>query len=82
MNPYTVILRYPDWADQDDNGWGGTYQQHITADSVEDAIDEAQYEAAVTTKGPDAEEDWNPDLNDFVVVAVFAGHLESLAPTP
>lgn len=81
MNPYTVILRYPDWADQDDNGWGGTWQGHVAADNADDAIDFARGQVIAETHSIDVDTDL-PDPNDYAVVAVFAGHLESLAPEP
>lgn len=77
--PFTVILMHPDYADQADNGFSGTFQAHVMAFDADDAWDEAAKQAAEATGreiGDDAA------VSDWAVIACFAGHLDSLQDAP
>lgn len=74
FKPYTVILMLPDWMDQADNGYAGTFQCHVDGESPEDAIDTA-FHAAARSTGREINEDCQP--SDFAFVACFKGHLEN-----
>lgn len=76
MNPYTVIVRHPDYADQDDNGWAGTYLAHVNVNYPEEAFGIAQDEACRFTGREPGEDEVAAE--DWAVVAVFAGHHECL----
>lgn len=76
---YTVILKYPDWEDQDNNGWGGTWQGHVEATNADASADMARIQL-INEAHPDREDPINPD--DYIVVAIFPGHLESLTDAP
>lgn len=72
MNPYTVILRHPDWVGADDNGWAGTALRHVLADTPDAATTDAQRLELQASMCMDA------DPEDWAVVGVFAGHLQDL----
>lgn len=74
-NPYTVILMHPEYADQADNGYCGTHQAHVWADTPEDAVDQAAHNAAAATGRSIGD---GADFSDFGFVAVMAGHLDNL----
>jgi len=68
MKPYTVLLLYPDY--MNDNG-AETYLAHVEADTVADAIKAAQAQAI-------AENSMDVDAaNDFAEVITFPGHIEA-----
>lgn len=78
-SPFTVIVMHPDYADQSDNGFNGTFQAHVMAVDAADAIDEAAMQAAAATGraiGEDAA------LSDWSAIACFPGHLDSLHGEP
>lgn len=74
MNPYTVILLYPDYIA---NTYGhDTYMAEVLAENVDDAITEAWLEACsenVFDEEENPQEDWH-------VVAVIAGHHKDIKP--
>lgn len=72
MALFTVILRHPDYVQQDDNGWAGTSLSHVEANSPEDAFGEAQ-DAMVKEYST-----YGSEPTDWAVVAIFDGHLQCL----
>lgn len=78
IKPYTVLLMLPDWMDQADNGYAGTFQCHVGGKTPEDAIDAAFHEAARSTGRELNEDDEDAcQPSDFAFVACFEGHLEN-----
>jgi len=66
MKKYTVLLLYPDYANE--NG-DGSFLAHVEANSVLEAQAEGQQTAARSGVA---------DPKDFSVLAVFEGHLNDL----
>ncbi|WP_157959793.1 hypothetical protein [Devosia submarina] len=78
-SPFTVIVAHPEYADQADNSFNGTFQAHVMAADAGDAIDDAVIQAAESARrsiGEDAA------FSDWAVIACFAGHLDSLHGAP
>jgi len=84
VNPYTVLLLYPDYiADE----WGiETYLAHVTADNPKDADKLARMDAAAAQPGdPDCDDDDAQESRaqlaaDFHTHCIFEGHLIDLKP--
>jgi hypothetical protein len=73
MKPYTVILLYPDW--REDNQVQ-TYLDQVNALTIESAI-------AMAYRGCVAGNGWrlsDYELGDFQVIAVFEGHHNDIKP--
>ena len=65
---YTVIVGRPDYVS--DNPLGDTYMTSLSAQTAEQAGDEALKECAETDS---AGQDEDNDVDDYVIVAVIAG---------
>lgn len=76
ISPYTVIVMHPEYAEQRDNGYCGTFQAHVDASSPDEAIDIATHAAARDTG---REIDGETIITaDWSFVACFKGHLDNL----
>lgn len=78
MNKFTVVLAYPDYMESD----YGTeyYSAQIEAETVSAAVELARKEAGDLNDFTGYfEDEYYGDVNDFRVVAVFAGFPELLA---
>jgi hypothetical protein len=67
---YTVIVGRPDYVS--DNPLGDTYMTSLSAQTAEQAGDEALKECA-ETDSREAGQDEDNDVDDYVIVAVIAG---------
>ena len=67
---FTVLLLYPDYLSDGTQ----TYQAHIEADNSREAAVSAQVDAKLDLGNPDDE------LDDFLVLAVYHGHLNDVKP--
>lgn len=72
---YTVILLRPDYIA--DTFGQDTYMDHVEAPTPADAVDEARVRAVSIDYGADVTE---PQPEDYLALAVFAGHLDDLTP--
>jgi hypothetical protein len=68
LKPYSVLLLYPDYANENGND---TYLAHVETADATDAFEAAQQQAC----------EQNDDIpsDDFALLAIFDGHLENLA---
>ena len=66
MNPFTVVLIYPDYASSDYPSQN--YTAHVEADNVSHAITKAQEEVA----------NHRSQADDFLPIAVMRGHHANL----
>jgi len=67
---YTVIVGRPDYVS--DNPLGDTYMTSLSAQTADQAGDEALKECA-ETDSREAGQDEDNDVDDYVIVAVIAG---------
>lgn len=75
--PYTVLLLRPDYVA--DNYGQDTYQAHVTAANVEEAITKGQEQAVEADLAPGCiPVEVNPE--DYFVLSVHTGHLQDLKP--
>lgn len=65
---YSVLLLYPDYLNEDGTE---TYFCHVEGNSIADAVEAAQIEAAEANNCPPAEAD------DFAELITFPGHIEA-----
>ena len=68
LKPYSVLLLYPDYANENGND---TYFAHVETANATDAVEAALQEAY--------EQNDEISADDFALLAVFDGHLENLA---
>jgi hypothetical protein len=68
LKPYSVLLLYPDYANENGND---TYFAHVETADATDAFEAAQQQAC----------EQNNDIpsDDFALLALFDSHLENLA---
>jgi hypothetical protein len=73
MKPYTVLLLYPDYLQDQVND---TYFAHVEASNAWEAVSYARNQAVGV--GTDAPDGWDyVDPEDFAVLIVIAGHHET-----
>ena len=77
MKPYTVLLLYPDYLN---DNYDDTFLAYVKAENPEGAVDVAQRACSNAYSAKDDAEEDRPDPNAFAPLVVFAGHLEDLNP--